>query len=78
MNEPRPCVVECEENKKIEGDDFGYQRVAVQKEALFHRFGDGRGYADDAQIPLTVAIVEMKETGEVKSVAPERIRFTDQ
>jgi len=68
-------MVKVEEQQMVKGEDY-FRRVAVEKEAIFHRFGDGTAYADDAKVPFTVAIVEMKETGEVKSVAPDLVRFT--
>lgn len=76
MSELRTCVVKTEENQKVKGESY-YQSVTVEEEALFHRFGDGTTYADDAKIPFTVAIVEMKETGAVESVDPDLVRFTD-
>ena len=76
MTELRPCVITVEEHQKSKDGNY-YNTVKVQKEAAFHRFGDSWTFADDAKIPNTVAIVELKETGEVYSVDPTDVRFTD-
>ncbi|MEM1295453.1 MAG: hypothetical protein AAGH89_08805, partial [Verrucomicrobiota bacterium] len=69
----RPCIVKVE---KREPDGKHPPRM-VDTEGIFHRFGDSWTYAEDMKIPLTVAIVELKETGEVLMECPADIRFTD-
>ena len=76
MSDLRPCVVVCQESRTGKDENFS-QNVEVDKEAVFHRFGDAYRYADERPFPFTVAIVEMKATGQVVSVSPERVRFTE-
>ena len=76
MTDTRPCTIKVEEHQSIEGGPT-FKMVKVDKEAIFHRFGDDWTYADDAKIPKTVAIVELKETGQVMSVEPTSVQFTD-
>lgn len=75
MSERRPCVVKTVETQRVQGESYA-QPVTVEKEAFFHRFGDDTTYANDLLVPFTVAIVEMKETGQIRSVEPKLVRFT--
>ncbi len=65
MAETRKCIVTIE---SIQGDRT--------ENAVFHRFGDSTGYADDQGVPITVAIVELN-SGEVIMVEPDKIKFDD-
>lgn len=76
MAETRPCTIKVEEIQPVEGS-FTYKTKKVEKEAIFHRFGDSWTYADDAKIPYTVGIVEVKETGQINQVDPTDIKFSD-
>jgi hypothetical protein len=73
MSETRPCLVKCKETKWEGG--IG-RDVTVHKKAIFHRFSDDKGYADDAAIAITTAIVEF-EDGQLQKVDPNLVKFTD-
>ena len=47
---------------------------SIFKRAMFHRFADSVGYADERQIPVTEAIVEF-EDGQLEKVDPDLIKF---
>jgi len=71
MEKPRPCTVECED-ERYKGDIGHY--VPVWKRALFHRFADSVGYAGEREVPITEAIVEF-EDGQLEKVDPGLIKF---
>lgn len=47
-------------------------------DAYFHRWGDKLIPYSDVEGTMTVAIIEYKDTGEVKSVEPDDIRFVEE
>jgi hypothetical protein len=68
----RPCIV------KVYIDDDSEWRKEIEKEAIFHKFGNDWKTSDHGgATSITVAIVELKETGEVRCLHPESVRFTD-
>jgi hypothetical protein len=73
MKETRPCLVTCHEIK-WKGDTR--HKVAVPKNAIFHRFADGVTTANDVEVPYTYALVEF-ENGKLEKVNPDLVKFTD-
>ena len=73
MKETRPCLVTCHE-MKWKGDTR--HKVAVHKNAIFHRFVDGVATANDVEVPYTYALVEF-ENGKLEKVDPALVKFTD-
>jgi hypothetical protein len=58
-------------------DVVGQVYQTVEKEGYFHCWGMEAAESSDGNCQWTVAIVEIVETGAVKTFAPDEIRFID-
>jgi len=51
-----------------------YKSLGHKRKVLFHKWGET---ISDERLPITIAIVEDVETGEIFQVDPDKIQFTD-
>ncbi len=74
MNQYRKCLVDVDVKEHVGGSTF--QTVRKEKEANFHEWGKKVMEGSDGNYSeITVAIVELLDSGRVELLPPTRVKF---